>query len=223
MSLPTDHATDSPRGLFIAFEGGEGVGKSTQVARLQAYCEGLGIAVVRTREPGGTAVGAAIRALLLDPATGVLDDRTEALLYAADRAEHVATLIEPSLQRGDFVISDRYIDSSLAYQGAGRSLAVDEVATLSAWATGGLLPDLTVLLDLDPEQGLARFAGADRLEAEGLAFHRRVRRAFLDLAQRDADRYVVIDAAADADDVERRIAERVDALLEVRGLSGGAR
>jgi dTMP kinase len=222
VNLPPDHASAVTRGLFLAFEGGEGVGKSTQAKRLQDFCERRGNTVVRTREPGGTTVGAAIRALLLDPATGVLDDRTEALLYAADRAEHVATLIEPALQRGDIVISDRYVDSSLAYQGAGRSLAVDEVATLSAWATGGLLPDLTILLDLDPEQGLARFAGADRLEAEGLAFHRRVRRAFLDRAELDPDRYLVVDAAADADQVERFISDRVASLLHGRASAGAS-
>jgi dTMP kinase len=223
VSLSADPTSPSHRGLFLVFEGGEGVGKSTQAARLQAFCEQRGNAVVRTREPGGTTVGAAIRALLLDPATGTLDDRTEALLYAADRAEHVATLIAPALQRGDVVISDRYIDSSLAYQGAGRSLAVDEVATLSAWATGGLLPDLTILLDLDPEQGLSRFAGADRLEAEGLAFHRRVRQAFLALVERDPDRYLVIDASAPADEVEGLIGEHVGSLLDARAALGGER
>lgn len=214
---------DSPvavgRGLFVAFEGGEGVGKSTQAARLQTYCEGRGHRVVRTREPGGTPVGSAIRALLLDPATGLIDDRTEALLYAADRAEHVATVITPALQSGAVVISDRYLDSSLAYQGAGRALAQDEVASLSAWATGGLVPSLTVLLDLDPEQGLARFAGADRLEAEGLAFHRRVRNAFLELAGRAPQRYLVVDATADADAVADVIEARIESLLD--GARGG--
>jgi dTMP kinase len=215
VNLTVTEPTPPRGGLFVAFEGGEGGGKSTQAARLQAYCEGRGRAVVRTREPGGTPVGAAIRALLLDPSTGVLDDRTEALLYAADRAEHVATVIAPALRRGGLVISDRYIDSSLAYQGAGRALAVDEVEAVSAWATGGLLPDLTVLLDLDPERGLARFSGADRLEAEGLAFHQRVRRAFLELAARDPERYLVIDATADADVVEQRIRDRVGPLLDL--------
>lgn len=204
---------ESRQGVFVVLEGGEGVGKSTQAARLQGFLEQQGVAVVRTREPGATPMGAAIRSLLLDPATGTLDDRTEALLYASDRAEHVATVVRPALLRGDVVISDRYVDSSLAYQGAGRTLPVGEVAALSEWATGGLVPDLTLVLDLDPESGLSRFAGADRLEGESIDFHRRVRQAFLDLALAEPSRYLVVDASADVDEVEQAIRRRVLELL----------
>jgi dTMP kinase len=155
--------------------------------------------------------------LLLDPATGALDDRTEALLYAADRAEHVASVIRPALQRSAVVISDRFVDSSLAYQGAGRALEQEQVRELSAWATGGLLPDLTVVLDVDPEVGLQRFSGADRLEGESLEFHRRVRAAFLALADAQPDRYLVIDAVQDQALIAATIAERVVRMLgEVR-------
>ena len=181
------------QGFFVAFEGGEGAGKSTQVRLLAEALAAQGLEVVTTREPGGTPSGAAIRSILLDPATQ-LSPRAEALLYAADRAHHVATVIRPALERGAVVITDRYVDSSLAYQGAGRTLAQSEVANISAWATEGLVPDFTVLLDLDPEVGLARAGDPDRLEAEPLDFHRRVRAGFLDLAGAEPHRYVVVDA-----------------------------
>ena len=175
---------DGP-GRFIVFEGGEGAGKSTQVRRLAAALEAYGRAVLVTREPGATPVGRQIRSLVLDHTSAEdgppLTPRAEALLYAADRAHHVATVIDPALKRGTVVISDRYIDSSLAYQGAGRTLPLDEIRWLSRWATDGLRPDLVVLLDIDPTEGLRRVAdrgGADRLEAEPTAFHQRVRRAF---------------------------------------------
>jgi dTMP kinase len=204
-------------GLFVVLEGGEGAGKSTQAQLLADQVRQRGIECVTTREPGGTAVGAAIRALLLDPATGALDDRTEALLYAADRAEHVASVIRPALQRSAVVISDRFVDSSLAYQGAGRALEQEQVRELSAWATGGLLPDLTVVLDVDPEVGLQRFSGADRLEGESLEFHRRVRAAFLALADAEPERYLVIDAVQDQALIAATIAERLARMLgEVR-------
>jgi len=204
-------------GVFIAFEGGEGAGKSTQVQRLGAWLTGRGRAVRTTREPGApTAVGPALRALVLDPATTGLAPRAEALIYAADRAQHVHEVLRPALAAGEVVITDRYVDSSLAYQGAGREIAVEEVAGISRWATGGLRPDLTVLLDLPPEVGLARARGraaADRLEGEPLGFHRRVRATFLALADAEPQRYLVLDgtrpAGELADAVRARVAELV--------------
>ncbi|HEX6872429.1 MAG TPA: dTMP kinase [Micromonosporaceae bacterium] len=210
------------RGLFVVFEGGEGSGKSTQVELLAHALRGQGRDVVVTREPGATEVGRQIRSLLLDrhassgPAGVVLTPRAEALLYAADRAHHVASVVRPALAHGNVVISDRYIDSSLAYQGAGRTLPVDEVSWLSKWATGGLRPDLVVLLDIDPEVGLRRIVDrglADRLEMESVSFHERVRYAFLDLASADPRRYLVIDATAPATDIAAAVAERVHGML----------
>jgi dTMP kinase len=210
------------RGVFIAFEGGEGSGKSTQVDLLATALIADGWDVVVTREPGATDVGLRIRSLLLDrPTAGVagaiaMAPRAEALLYAADRAHHVATVVRPALAKGSIVISDRYIDSSLAYQGAGRTLPVNEISWLSAWATGGLSPDLVVLLDIDPVVGLGRIAdrgGADRLEAEGGSFHDRVRYAFLDLAAKDPRRYLVVDASRAEADIAGLIATRVRSLL----------
>lgn len=210
------------RGVFIAFEGGEGSGKSTQVELLAAALGGEGREVVVTREPGATDVGVRIRSLLLDhhedtDAAGVvLTPRAEALLYAADRAHHVASVVRPALAMGSVVVSDRYIDSSLAYQGAGRTLPVDEVSWLSAWATGGLRPDLVVLLDVDPAVGLARIAargGADRLEGESLSFHERVRYAFLDLAAADPRRYLILDATQSTEDIAEAVVERVRTML----------
>lgn len=183
-------------GLLVAFEGGEGGGKSTQVDAVCRWLTDLGCEVVRTREPGSTHLGARLRELLLDPASE-LSSRAEALLYAADRAQHVDTVIRPALERGAVVVTDRYVDSSLAYQGAGRDLLVDEVARLSGWATGGLRPDLVILLDVEPAVGLeraTRTARPDRMEAESLAFHARVRQGFLDLAAAAPDRYLVIPA-----------------------------
>ena len=190
-------------GYFIALEGGEGSGKSTQVRLLATAFTSEGYEVVVTREPGGTKSGAAIRKLLLSPSS-TLSPRTEALLYAADRAEHVASVVRPALERGAVVITDRYIDSSLAYQGAGRSLDVGHVARLSSWATDGLRPDITVVLDLPPSVGLARAASrstADRLEGESLDFHERVRAGFLTLVEREPSRYAVISAEGDVDAV----------------------
>lgn len=191
------------------FEGGEGVGKSTQIGAVVGWLAEHGLPVLATREPGATPLGERLRALLLDPVTR-LAPRTEALLYAADRAEHVATVIEPALAAGTVVVSDRYIDSSLAYQGAGRELAVADVAQLSRWATGSLEPDLTVLLDLPVEQGMARARGrgvADRLEREDLSFHHRVRGHFLALAGQDPHRYLVLDAAQPAEEITAQIVE----------------
>lgn len=207
-------------GRFIVFEGGEGAGKSTQVQRLANRLRAEGHDVVVTREPGATDVGARIRGLLLDPGPvdgGAIAPRAEALLYAADRAHHVTSVVRPALARGAVVISDRYVDSSLAYQGAGRTLPVDDVRWLSAWATGGLKPDLVVLLDIDPAIGLTRVgdrAGdTDRLEAEELPFHERVRYAFLDLASADPNRYLVLDASRPPELVAGLVAERVVGLV----------
>ncbi|MEO8328383.1 MAG: dTMP kinase [Candidatus Nanopelagicales bacterium] len=200
-------------GTFIAFEGGEGAGKSTQAALLGDWLTSRAQQVLVTYEPGDTPVGKHLRDILLGLDTEALDPRTEALLYAADRAEHVAAVVRPALERGQFVITDRYIDSSLAYQGAGRELTVEAVAQLSAWATGELVPDLTLVLDIDPQVGLTRFhAPADRLEAEPLAFHQRVRQQFLDLAAAAPERYAVIDAGGTADEVHAAVRERVSGL-----------
>jgi dTMP kinase len=212
-------------GVFVVFEGGEGAGKSTQVRRLAEALVAEGREVVVTREPGATDVGRRIRQLLLEgggPAdaavsAAALSPRAEALLYAADRAHHVASVVRPALARGAVVISDRYVDSSLAYQGAGRTLPVDEVSWLSSWATGGLTPDLVVLLDINPELGLSRVdgrgAGADRLESESREFHERVRYAFLDLAAAEPARYLVLDASRPADEITELVLSRVAAML----------
>ena len=206
-------------GLFVVLEGGEGAGKSTQATLLASRLEALGREVVVTREPGATPVGARIRALLLDPATS-LSPRAEAMLYAADRAQHVATVIRPALARGAVVISDRFVDSSLAYQGAGRELPLREVAQLSQWATEGLRPDLTVVLDIDPAVGLVRATGdPDRIEQESLSFHRAVRQGFLDLAAADPDRYLVVSAALAPEQVHALIAAAVVPLAGSRQLA----
>ncbi len=201
-------------GLFVALEGGEGSGKSTQARLLAEWLEAHGYEVVVTREPGATAVGSRLRALLLDRSTAHLSLRAEALLYAADRAQHVEQVIRPALERGAVVITDRYLDSSLAYQGAGRALSQREIRRLSTWATAGLVPDLTVLLDIDPAVGLTRSVGeADRLESETVEFHQRVRLGFLQLAQRAASRYLVIDASEPMKTVQTEIRRRVSHLL----------
>ena len=203
-------------GVFVVFEGGEGAGKSTQVRRLAAALTANGRDVVVTREPGATDVGARIRGLVLDKGDAP-SPRAEALLYAADRAHHVATVVRPALARGAVVISDRYVDSSLAYQGAGRTLPVSEISWLSSWATGGLKPDLVVLLDVDPNVGLSRVdsrgQGTDRLESESRAFHDRVRYAFLDLAAGDPKRYLVLDAARPAEEISEAVTTRVTDLF----------
>jgi dTMP kinase len=203
-----------PPGLLIAFEGGEGSGKTTQARLLAIWLRELGYDVVTTHEPGATKIGMRLRALLLDTAHTGMSPQAEALMYAADRAEHVASVIAPALNRGAIVITDRYVDSSLAYQGAGRDLAQDEIARFNWWATGGRMPDLTILLDMDPMAGLRRRArSADRLEAEPADFHLRVRQGFLALARADPERYLVLDADRPAEAVTRDIQERVRELL----------
>lgn len=208
-------ATRPPNCLFIALEGGEGAGKSTQAKLLGDWLRSAGHQVVVTHEPGATVVGRQLRGLLLDRATGSLSARGEALLYAADRAEHVSTVISPALERGAIVVTDRYVDSSIAYQGAGRELPIEDVARLSRWATGGLRPDLTVVLDLPPEIGLRRAgqSGLDRLESETFEFHERVRERYLELAAADPRHYAVINAVASPEEVAAAIRERVESLL----------
>lgn len=198
---------------FIVFEGGEGAGKSTQSAALADYLQARGHEVLCTREPGGTPAAEAIRAVLLDPANAGLDDRAEALLFAAARGDHAARVIRPALERGEIVISDRYLDSSVAYQGVARGLGAERVAELSLWATGGLVPDLTIVLDVDPALGLARVVGPDRLESEPLEWHARVRQGFLDIAAAAPDRYLVLDGSRPAEDLAVEIAVAVGALV----------
>ena len=193
--------TMAARGVFITFEGGDGSGKSTQILAARDWFASRGREVVVTREPGGTELGAEIRRLVQNGPEDV-DARTEALLYAADRAYHVTTVVAPALERGAVVLGDRYIDSSLAYQGAARSLGVDEISSLSAWATRGLYPSLTFLLDLPPEVGLRRHTDApDRMERESMDFHERVRHEYLRLADAEPDRIVVIDAVGTVEEV----------------------
>jgi dTMP kinase len=201
-------------GRLIAFEGVEGAGKSTQLELLRAALEDRSREVVVTREPGGTPAGERVRALLLDPEVE-LHPRAEALLFAAARAELVEAVIRPALERGAVVLCDRYLASSLAYQGAARGLGQGPVEEVNRFATGGLLPDLVVLLDLDPASGLRRRGGQlDRIEAQDLGFHQRVRQAFRDLAAADPERFAVVDAAAPVPEVAARVQAAALALLE---------
>lgn len=206
----------APRGLFIVFEGPEGAGKSTQIARLAAHLRGLGRTVVTTREPGGTDLGRALRALVLTPGNRV-GPMAEFLLYAADRAQHVADVIAPALAAGSDVIGDRYTAASVAYQGHGRGLDVEFVATVNRYATEGLRPDLTVLLDIEPASGLDRVAKRDegerdRLESEHLDFHLRVRQGYLRLA-REEPGWLVVDAERSLDEVAAEVSAAASSLL----------
>ena len=204
------------RGLFITLEGGDGSGKSTQAELLTAWLDAEGHRVVRSREPGGSDVGQELREIVLHH-PGDIAPRAEALIYAADRAHNIATVVRPALERGDIVLQDRYLDSSVAYQGAGRVLDPVQVRDLSLWATEGLLPDLTVHLDLDESAARARLDAQakrfDRLEAEASDFHRRVREAFLGLAAAEPERFVVIDASLPAEQISQSIRDRVASLL----------
>ncbi|WP_409047382.1 dTMP kinase [Microbacterium sp. HA-8] len=204
------------RGVWITLEGGDGAGKTTQAGLLETWLRERGREVVRTREPGGTEVGTLVRDIVLHH-RGEVAPRAEALLYAADRAQHVATLVRPALERGAVVVQDRYLDSSVAYQGAGRVLDAGEIRDLSLWATEGALPHLTVLLDLDPSAARARLDADDkpfdRLEAEREDFHARVRAAFLQLAAAEPDRFLVLDATAPAADLAAAVCARVQPLL----------
>lgn len=205
--------TYSDTGVFVCFEGGDGAGKSTQSRALAEWLRESGHSVCLTFEPGGTTVGKQLREIVLGHATGELSARTEALLYAADKAEHVDTVVLPALERGEVVITDRYVDSSLAYQGAGRVLALGEVTTLQRWATADLRPHLTVVLDVEPDRGLGRLEARDRIEAEGQEFHERARQAFLDFAAADPDHYVVLDARSPVDEIAAAVRARVEPLL----------
>ena len=198
-----------PAGIFIAFEGGEGIGKSTQSELLKQWLEQENETVVLSREPGGTDLGIEIRKILLSHSTGEISPRAEALLYAADRAHHVHGVIRPALAQGDVVISDRYFDSSIAYQGAGRVLEPGEVARISRWATESLFPTLTIIIDLPAEIGLGRLKSKDRLESQPIAFHERVRQEFLQLAQVDPERYFIVDGNQSIDDIHTAIISRV--------------
>lgn len=204
------------RGIFIVFEGGEGAGKSTQSRLLAEGLQSQGRVVTRTREPGGTPAAEAIREVLLDVANTGLDDRAEALLFAAARGDHAMRVIRPALERGEVVVCDRFLDSSVAYQGAGRELGIDRVRDLSLWATRDLIPDLTIVLDIDPTVGLQRVERPDRLEAEPVEWHARVRQGFLELAARDPQRYLVVDAGDSVESIASLIADRVAGLLEER-------
>jgi len=209
------------QGLLISFEGIDGVGKSTQADLMEGYLCSRGLQVVRTLEPGGTDLGVEIRHLLLHR-KGEVSVRSEALLYAADRAHHVATKIRPALAKGQIVISDRYLDSSVAYQGAGRQLDLTEVRDLSLWAVDHLLPDLTVLLDLDAEAASIRRgqtgAEPDRLEREKISFFEAVRDSYKQLAAAEPNRFHLVDASQDPDSIWKLIQPRLETLLESKGL-----
>lgn len=202
-------------GILIVLEGGDSVGKTTQSQYLDQWLDGHGVDHLMTREPGGTPLGARIRALLLDPASGSIDDRAEALLYAADKAQHVTEVLRPALERGQVVVCDRYIDSTLAYQGAGRILEAEEIRALARWSTDGLRPDLTVLLDADPAETTAAIEVKDRMESESLEFHRRVRDEFLALAARDPGRYLVLPARDSRESIAAAVRERLAPMLGI--------
>lgn len=203
-------------GLWITLEGGDGSGKTTQSSLLAEWLTGQNRTVLHTREPGGSEIGTLIRNIVLHH-RGDIAPRAEALLYAADRAHHVATVVRPALARGEVVIQDRYLDSSVAYQGAGRVLDATEVRDLSLWAAEGALPDVTALLDIDPAEARRRLDADDkpfdRLEAEKSEFHTRVREAFLTLAAAEPQRFLVVDATLPASDIAAQIRDRVATLL----------
>ncbi|HEY2668537.1 MAG TPA: dTMP kinase [Actinomycetota bacterium] len=199
--------------LFLVVEGMDGAGKSTQIERLARWLTEAGSPPVVTREPGATAIGRRLREILLDPASAAMDPRTEALLYAADRAQHAAEVIRPALAAGRVVISDRYVDSSLAYQGLARGLGIERILDLSMWATGDLLPDLVILLDVAPELARARSGATDRIELEDEAFHRRVADAYWALARTYPERFAAVDASAPPDAIEAEIRHHVEARL----------
>ncbi len=211
------------KGTFIAFEGGEGTGKSTQSQLLAKWLEQEGETVVLSREPGGTELGKDLRKILLGHETGAISPRAEALLYAADRAHHVFSVIRPGLDRGDVVITDRYFDSSAAYQGAGRVLNPSEVARISRWATESLYPTLTILIDVPATIGLGRLKSRDRLEAEPTEFHERVRQEFLQIAMMDPERYLVVDGTQTVEEIHAEIIARVAELPALKRNADGAK
>lgn len=199
--------------MFITFEGGDGAGKTTQIKRLAAHLRALGYEVVATREPGGTPLGRSIRELILHG--GDVAPKAEALLYAADRAHHIATVVRPALERGAVVVADRYLDSSVAYQGVARDLGLAEVRDLSLWATDGLMPDRTILLDVPVEVGAARVGKSqDRIEAAGQGFHEAVRREFLALADEEPERWRVVDASQDFEATAAAVRGKVSDLFD---------
>ncbi len=200
-------------GTFIVFEGGDGVGKSTQVALLAAALTARGIVHTVTRQPGGTTLGTTLRGLILDHGHGDVAPRAEALMYAADKAQHVFELVMPALERGEVVVCDRYVDSMIAYQGAGRDLDLAEVALVARWATDDLRPDLTVLLDADPAEAVEKISIKDRVEGAGVEFHRRARAHLMHLAEQDPSRYIVLDARRTREDLADAIATRISTLL----------
>jgi dTMP kinase len=212
-SLVRGHGVYSEHGVFVALEGGEGAGKSTQARLLREWLTAQGYDVLLTHEPGDSEMGKRVREIVLSPATGDIDARAEMLLYAADKAEHVEKVVKPALARGAVVITDRYVDSTLAYQGAGRALLPREVERIARWATGDLRPQLTVVLDVPPAVGLSRFGSPDRLEAEPISFHQRVRESFLALAAANPDHYLVVDGTAGSAEIAANIRARVLPLL----------
>ena len=205
------------RGIFITFEGGDGAGKTTQMKLLGEFLQAQGHGVTVTREPGGTALGSQIRELVLHSREHIAP-RAEALLYAADRAHNVATVVRPALERGDIVLQDRYFDSSVAYQGSGRVLGAEEIKQISMWAAHGLVPDLTVLLDLDQAAASERLKAQDkpfdRFESEKAEFHEKVRHAFLQIAAAEEERFLVVDASKPVDEIAAVIAQRVSVLVD---------
>lgn len=207
------------RGCFITFEGPDGSGKSTQMERLEQFLTERNLPILRSREPGGTEISEALRQLILDPSRTEMNSRTEALLYAAARAQHVEEVIRPALDQGITVICDRFTDSSIVYQGYGRELGAVSIRRLNAFATGGLQPDLTILMAIDPELGRKRAAqrnAPDRIEAEALSFHRRVYQGYLEIAEQEPERIICIDAEAAVDSIAAKIQKRVAVFLEAR-------
>ena len=200
-------------GAFVVFEGGDGVGKTTQVDRLCAWLANEGHEVLKTFEPGDTTVGAMIRHIVLDPATGEMSPRAEALLYAADKAQHIFSVVRPALERGAVVVCDRYVDSMLAYQGAGRVLELAEIERIARWATEDLRPDLTIVLDAELSLTVNAKAQKDRLESAGEVFHERTRQFFLGLARRDPEHYLVLDARASRDEIAAQVVARVEQMV----------
>ena len=203
-------------GVFIAFEGGEGSGKSTQTRALKSWFEEQGRSVVLTREPGGTELGRQLRHILLDLNSAEIALKTEALLFAADRAEHMAKVIHPALSRGEIVISDRYVDSFVAYEMGGRQLPGDDILPISQWATDSLTPDLTILLDIAPQTGLSRRGELDRMESQPIDFHERVRATFLELAAKAPERYLVVDAEQTSEVISSIIQARCAVFLDTK-------
>jgi len=212
------------RGIFVTFEGGEGSGKTTHLKRLAHYLRDLGDEIVETRDPGGTTIGKEIRTLLLSPESAAISDSAELLLYEASRAQLVREVITPAIARGAVVLCDRFTDSTLAYQGFGRGLDLNLIRELNLFTTGGLVPDLTILLDLDPGIGLERCtrsiragrAFRDRIAAEPLAFHQRIREGYLTLAREEPDRFRVIDASLSVAQIEAAVKDEVGRLKRSR-------